>query len=48
MTLLTRTLELPTFIIVNGHAIAIVLELVGVYMVTKDYKASKAKLDKKK
>ena len=48
MTLLTRTLSLPEPFVITGHAIGIVLELVGMYMVMKDYRASKAKLGKKK
>jgi len=48
MTVLTRTLELPEVIIITGHAIGIVLELTGMYMIMKEYKASKAKIGKNK
>lgn len=48
MTVLTRTLELPEALVITGHAIGIVLELVGMYMVMKEYKASKVKRGKKK
>lgn len=48
MTVLIRTMQLPSFIIIVGHAIAIAFELVGMYMVMKEYKASKEKNVKKK
>lgn len=48
MTVLTRMFALPDFIVVVGHGIGIILELAGMYMVMKEYKASKEKLSKKK
>ena len=48
MTVLTRMFDMPGTLVIIGHGIGIALELAGMYMVMKEYRASKVKLGKKK